>query len=72
MSGQTTVTAPIGPGLTATSQVITGVREVVFDTLAAALRVMKSDGTVVNYDLKATTTVTATASSGVFTFTVSQ
>lgn len=72
MSGQTTVTAPIGPGLSASAQVFTGVRQVLFDPIAASLQVMKSDGSVVVYDLAVTTTITATASAGVFTFTVSQ
>ncbi len=72
MSGTATITAPIGPAVTATSLVFTGIRSITFDTLLASVAVMKADGTVVTFDAKATATITATASSGVFTFTVSQ
>lgn len=72
MAGTATITAPIGPGLTTTAAVYTGVRELKFDLIAASLQVMLADGSVKTFDLKATTTITATASSGTFTFTVSQ
>ena len=71
-SGQTTVTAPIGPALTASAQVLAGVRRVSFDSVRAVLDVETANGRVVSYDINATTTITATAASGVFTFTVSQ
>lgn len=71
-SGQSTVTAPIGPGLSAAAQVLTGIRSIEFDTVRAVLNVTKDNGQVVSYDINATATITATAVAGVFTFTVAQ
>ncbi len=72
MSGTATVTAPIGPAVTATAVVFTGVQAVNFDPIGCTLSVTLSNGQVRIFDTRATTTITATASSGVFTFTVSQ
>ena len=72
MSGTVTVTAPDGPGLSVTALAFTEVRQVNFDPIAASLSVMLANGQVRVFDLKATTTITATASSGTFTFTVAQ
>jgi hypothetical protein len=71
-SGQATVTAPIGAGVTATALVMSNIRGIEFDTRLAVVRVTQNDGRVVNFDANATATITATASSGVFTFTVNQ
>ncbi len=71
-SGTVTVTAPTGPGDTVTALVLSNVRLVSFDTVRAALAVTLADDTVRNFDLFATTTITATASAGVFTFVIQQ
>ncbi len=47
-------------------------RNVNFDTARAGLAVTLEDDTVRNFDLFATSTITATASAGVFAFVVSQ
>lgn len=71
-SGKITVTAPTGAGSSVTALVLNNVRNIIFDTARAVLLVTKDDDTVVSFDINATATITATASSGVFTFTVSQ
>lgn len=72
MSGQATVTAPIGAGVTATAQVIQNARGIDFDTIRGVLNVTAEDGRVISFDITATTTITATAAAGVFTFTIQQ
>lgn len=71
-SGQLTITAPTGPGSSVSSLVLTGVRNLNFDTARAVLAVTLADDTVRNFDIAATSTITATAAAGVFTFAVSQ
>lgn len=71
-SGRITVTAPTGAGSSVSSLVLTNVRNINFDTARAVLLVTKEDDTVVSFDINATTTITATAAAGVFTFVVSQ
>jgi len=72
MANTATVTGKTGPGVTVTALVFTNPRQVNFDLNAQQLSVMDSIGYVSTFDLHATATITATASSGVFTFTVSQ
>lgn len=72
MAGTATITAPTGPGVSATSLVFTGVRLIAFDPIAASVAITLADGSVKSFDMKATTTLTGTASAGTFTFTVSQ
>lgn len=71
-SGSATVTAPIGPGKTATALAMSNIRSINFDTLRAVVSVTQTDGRVVDFDANATATITATAVSGVFTFVVNQ
>ena len=72
MPGTATITAPTGPGLMVEGIVFTGVRELSLNPVNASLAMMLENGQVRQFDLKATTTLTATASSGVFTVTVDQ
>lgn len=71
-SGTATVTAPTGAGSSVTALVMTGIRLIAFDTARAVLAVTLADDTVRTFDINATTTITATAAAGVFTFTISQ
>ena len=71
-SGSATVTAPIGPGRSATALAISNIRTIVFDTRLATVRVQTQTGRWVDFDANATATISATAASGVFTFTVNQ
>ena len=71
-SGQATVGAPIGPGLTAADIVMSNIRAINFDTLRGVVSVTLSSGRVVDFDANATATITATAASGVFAFVVDQ
>lgn len=70
-SGNVTTTAPIGPGLTATAQQITGFRELTFKPSEEIMSVMESDGRVVDYEYNTIATVTYVIASGVATVTVS-
>jgi hypothetical protein len=72
MGGKVTVTAPIGPGVTATALAFTDVRLVDFDPIGCVLNVYGKNGKLHSFDTRNTTTITATASAGVFTFTISQ
>lgn len=72
MPGTAIITAPIGAAVSAAALVFTNVRYVMFDTVRANVDITLADGTVKSFDTKATSTVTATASSGVFTFTIQQ
>ncbi len=47
--GNTTVTAPVGPGLQATANVLNDVREMVIDFDGGMIRVKARDGRVVQY-----------------------
>jgi hypothetical protein len=71
-SGTLTITAPTGAGSSVSALVLTNVRNINFDTARAVLAVTLQDDTVRSFDINATTTITATAASGVFTFTVAQ
>lgn len=48
-TGNTTVTAPVGPGLQATADLLTDVREVVIDFDGGMIRVKARDGRIVQY-----------------------
>lgn len=71
-SGLATVTAPIGPGRTATALVLSAIQNINFDTRRGVLSIQDGNSKWTDFDCNATTTITATAASGVFTFTVSQ
>jgi len=72
MSGTATITAPTGAGSSVSALQFTAIRNFNIDCLNQMISVQKSDGTWVNFDAHATSTCTVTASSGVFTITVSQ
>ena len=72
MASTVTYTGKTGPAQTVTTLVMTNVRDIDFNALESVLYVTLQDGAVRQFDLKATTTITASASSGNLTFTVSQ
>jgi hypothetical protein len=67
-----TVTAPIGPGDSASAVVISNARAFHLNGGNGTVEVVDSTGKSIFFDANATTTLTATASSGVFTVTVAQ
>ena len=72
MGGTVTVTAPTGPAVSASALVITDVQLVVFDPIGCTLQITGKNGKLHSFDTRNTTTITATATAGVFTFTISQ
>lgn len=70
MPSQATVTAKIGPGLTATAVVLPDVSSIAFVNNMTVLRIMTS-GKLVDFDIYASTTVTYTISSHNVTLSVS-
>lgn len=71
-NGTVTITAPTGPGVLASAQVITNVRQLAFNFDEPTAQITYEDGRVQSFDLSATATITATAASGVFTVTINQ
>lgn len=71
MAATATVTGKVGPGFTITAGVIPDVTSVQFDTVKNLLQLFKGDGSHVDVDITAATTITATKSGSTYTFTVS-
>ena len=69
---QATITAPSGPGDLATAAVFTNARSITFNGGNGTCAIVDQTGKTFFFDCNLTTTITATASAGVFTFTVSQ
>lgn len=69
---QVTVTAPTGPGLSASVVVFQNAREFHLNGGSGTVEVKDQTGRSFFFDCNATTTVTGTAAAGVFTVTVSQ
>lgn len=69
---QVTVTAPTGPGDSASAVVFTNAREFHLNGVNGTVEVKDQTGRSFFFDANATTTITATAASGVFAVTVSQ
>lgn len=72
MPSQATVTAPFGPGQTATAVVLTGVTEILVQPFPSAMLFIKHDKGRSEYGIFATTTFTVTPSAGNLTVTISQ
>ena len=72
MSATVTVTAPTGAGSSVSAKAFTNVRNINIDPIGTVLQLTLEDGSVREFDLAATATITATAASGVFTFTFAQ
>lgn len=76
---QITVTGKAGPGLTATAQVITNIREFTIrpgDAINAVgnanvLSITRGDGKIEEFAIDAATTCTATVAAGVWTVVIS-
>jgi hypothetical protein len=71
MANQVTVTGKVGPGLTATTVLITDVVEFKVENLKKVLTVTQADGRVRAFDIAADTTFTVTVSSGTYVVAVS-
>lgn len=69
---QATITAPIGPGDSTSAVVFTTCRAIHFNGANGVCEVVDSTGKSFFFDSNLTTTITATALAGVWTFTVSQ
>lgn len=67
---QATVTAQVGPGLTATALVLTGIIDIDFDLVGEVLSVTLSNGQIRQFALTGSNTITLTASSGTYTLTI--
>jgi len=70
MPSTATVTAKIGPGVTATAIVISGVTSFGIDTTNEILTIV-ANGVTQQYDITAATTITCTVSGNSYTLTVS-
>lgn len=71
--GSATITSKDGPAQTVTAQALSDVSRVDFQLLNSILQITQAPGgKIKEYDLAATTTITATISSGVMALTVSQ
>jgi hypothetical protein len=71
MAATTTVTGKVGPAITLTAGVFTGIAEVNFNCTSNVLSLTDSSGKVFMVDITAAATITATKSSSTYTFTVS-
>lgn len=72
MPSTATITSKTGPALTVTSLVLNNVTQILFRTAPKdVLEITCSEG-IKEFDIAASTTVTATISSGVIAITVSQ
>lgn len=67
---QATVTAQIGPGLTATAVVIRNIVDIDFQIQAEIIRLTDINGKVTDFALTGSNTITLTASGGTYTLTV--
>lgn len=70
-----TITSKTGPAQTVTALAITDVRSFLFNLTGpnqSTLKITKTDGSVRDFDIAATATVTATISSGVMALTINQ
>ncbi len=70
MPSTATITAKIGPGLTATAQVINNVSSFTIDTDKELLTVVSGSVTT-QYDIAAATTILCTVSGNNYTLTIS-
>jgi hypothetical protein len=67
---QATVTAAVGPGLTATAIVITDIVDIDFDLPGEVLSLTLTNGQVRTFALTGSNTITLTASGGTYTLTI--
>ncbi len=67
---QATVTAQVGPGLTATAIVIQDIVEIDMDLPGEVLTLTQSNGRISTYALTGSNTITLTASGGTYTLTI--
>lgn len=65
-----TVTAPVGPGRTVTSQVINGAREIRFLVEHETFEIVASDGRIHEFEYETIATVTYTISGETATVTI--
>lgn len=70
MAGTATITAKIGPAITATAVVLTGVSFFSIDTDREVLTVV-SNARTIQYEIAAATTITCTVSGSTYTLTIS-
>jgi len=71
MAATVTATGTAGPGFTVTAGVFTGIVSVSFDTVKNLLRLVGASGQIIDIDINAATTITATKSASTYTFTIS-
>jgi hypothetical protein len=73
MGSTATITGKTGPGLTVTAISLSDVRSFLFNlSPSSVLKVTLNGGEVRDFDLGATTTITATISGGIMALTISQ
>lgn len=72
MPSTATVTAPLGPGLSATSLSLTGVTELLIYPAPRSIAQIKHSGGYNEFAINATTTFTLSPSSGDLTIVISQ
>jgi len=71
MAATVTVTGVVGPAITLTAGVFTGVQLVHFDCVANILTLFLLEGQPITVAITAATTITATKSGSTYTFTIS-
>lgn len=70
-SANVTVTAKIGPGDSASSELLSNVRSVTYNIAEDTVDIIRADGGLTTYDYANVATVTQTVSGNVTTFTIS-
>ena len=71
MAATVTVTGVVGPAVTLTAGVFTGISTVQFNCDTNVLSLFPADGQPINVAITAATTITATKSGSTYTFTIS-